>query len=518
MEKERIQETKAQLKEKFDECARKMHELAKEFHTTENYYFYDAGTGKVIQCSKTIYEIIKIWRETGKYETAYECGLSEENILKELRELWRIMQEEHILQAVTIERFFVPKDMEHFISGNVEMLILELTERCNLRCKYCIYQNTNKNYRTYGEKDMSFDTAKKAIDFLVSHSFAVDRNTKLKLTFYGGEPLLKFDLMKKCVNYAKKCASDRKWIFSMTSNLTLLTDEMCKWFAENKFSVTVSLDGDRETHDSQRVFPNGKGSFDIVMKNLKRLVLSYDNQDRTLISINSVITPPYDEEKLNRMQDFFASFDWISEQTHHTWTYAQYGVSHSMEELQYMLIRNETANADELDPITQWHYEKTLLNPKQSLFTGKDEMRSLLDIQERRIIDEPSRIVSLNACCVPGVRRIYATVDGKFKVCERIGYSPDIGNVDTGLDYSIIKKYYIDEYIEKSMSDCQHCWAVNLCSVCYAYCFDEQGLNINAKVVVCSKARFLKEQALIHYHELLERDSEYLRRVLELPN
>lgn len=505
------------MEEKFSPIVERIHELAKEFHTSKKFYFYDSGTGKVIECGEVIYCCMKRWRETKEYSTIFELGFSREEIVKELYELWKIVQEEHVLQAIPVEQFYIPEKLENYISENVEMLILELTERCNLRCKYCIYQEDNKSYRTYGEKEMTLDIAKKAIDFLVSHSVAVDKETKLKLTFYGGEPLLKFDLIKECVEYAKIVSPDRQWFFSMTSNLTLLTDEMCEWFAKNKFAITVSLDGDQETHDSQRVFPNGNGSFEIVVRNMKKLVLLYEEQDRHLISINSVITPPYDTEKMNRMQNFFSELVWLPEQLHHTWTYAQSGSSQNVEDLQLAIYRNETADASELDPVTQWHYRNVLSNQEKPLFTGNDEVRVLQDIQERRIIEKPSSIASLNACCVPGVRRIYTTTDGRFNVCERIGFSPDIGNVETGIDYSLVKKYYIDQYTENSIKDCKHCWAVNLCAVCYAYCYDEQGLNMDTKRAVCSRVRFLKEQALIHYHELLEQAPEYLEKLLAIP-
>ena len=78
-------------------------------------------------------------------------------------------------------------------------------------------------------------------------------------------------------------------------------------------------------------------------------------------------------------------------------------------------------------------------------------MRSLMGIHERHIVNAPITFAPLNACCIPGSRRIYVTVDGKLKVCERIGESPDIGNVIEGLDFEAIRRYFYDEYIEKSL-------------------------------------------------------------------
>ena len=102
-------------------------------------------------------------------------------------------------------------------------ITLELTERCNLRCKYCVYSETNNDYRTFGIKDMTFETAQKAIDFLMEHS---SEDKRVFIGLYGGEPLLRFPLVKQVIAYVQKRYSQRDVYYSMTSNMTLMTEEI----------------------------------------------------------------------------------------------------------------------------------------------------------------------------------------------------------------------------------------------------------------------------------------------------
>ena len=115
---------------------------------------------------------------------------------------------------------------------------------------------------------MDFETAKKAIDFYLKRSEKADQ---LALSFYGGEPLLEFELIKKCVSYILQRKGDKKILFTMTTNGTLMTEDVIEFLVKYEFNLMISLDGDKKSHDINRRFKTGKGSFDIILENLSRL-------------------------------------------------------------------------------------------------------------------------------------------------------------------------------------------------------------------------------------------------------
>lgn len=121
--------------------------------------------------------------------------------------------------------------------------------------------------RTHSTKRMSFETAKKGIDFLLEHSIDSER---INIAFYGGEPLLEFNLLKDIVAYVEENAVGRDFSFSITTNGTMVTEEIVKYFIQHNIQMSISLDGPKRVHDDNRRFANsGVGSFDEVIEALK---------------------------------------------------------------------------------------------------------------------------------------------------------------------------------------------------------------------------------------------------------
>lgn len=131
---------------------------------------------------------------------------------------------------------------------------------------------------------------------------------------------------------------------------------------------------------------------------------------------------------------------------------------------------------------------KDFITNRMNLYTNVLEA-SLTKIHNRPVFNEPINISYCNGCCIPGQRRLYVCTDGTYKVCERVGDSPSIGNVDNGVDTEAIKKYYLHEYEEKSIRNCSNCWALRLCDICYADCYDQNGINVQMKAGYCEEVR-----------------------------
>ena len=138
---------------------------------------------------------------------------------------------------------------------------LILTDQCNLRCSYCFEKDKNPH-------NMSDETAMASVDFLMEESGPTKNLTML---FFGGEPLLRFDLMQKVWEYATKRADalGKKINWDMTTNGTLVTEEKARWLRDHGVKYLLSMDGGKEDHDRYRKYANGRGSFDVIAKRLR---------------------------------------------------------------------------------------------------------------------------------------------------------------------------------------------------------------------------------------------------------
>ena len=150
----------------------------------------------------------------------------------------------------------------------LKSLCLHISHDCNLRCKYC-FAGTGH----FGGKrmHMPLETGKKALDFLLVNS---GNRKQLEVDFFGGEPLLNFPVVKELVEYGEVEAAKRgkKITFTLTTNGVALTDEVIAWLNEKNIPVVLSLDGRKEINDEMRPFPNGTGSFDVIVPRFKKLV------------------------------------------------------------------------------------------------------------------------------------------------------------------------------------------------------------------------------------------------------
>jgi len=152
------------------------------------------------------------------------------------------------------------------LSQSVTAMALMVTEACNLLCSYC-YGSYHKDH---GRK-MEWQTARKSVEWLIARSG--DRKN-LRLTFFGGEPLLQFEMIREIAGYTKKAISghDKQITFEMTTNATLMSTEVIQFFKEYKIKPLISFDGPEEIQNKQRPFINGRGSYKIAGQLIRELL------------------------------------------------------------------------------------------------------------------------------------------------------------------------------------------------------------------------------------------------------
>lgn len=159
----------------------------------------------------------------------------------------------------TIEKIFLE-------NVKINTIILLLTERCNLRCSYC-YTN-NWNIKDNNRCDMSIKCMNASIN-------AIKNNDESNIIFSGGEPFLRFDLIKQTVQYVKE--NCRKYQFGIVTNGTLIDDYNVLFLKKNNFHVTISIDSIFEKENSYRVYADKSSSLEVVYKNIKLILLNNIN-------------------------------------------------------------------------------------------------------------------------------------------------------------------------------------------------------------------------------------------------
>ena len=160
-------------------------------------------------------------------------------------------------------------------AGVVKALCIHIAHTCNLNCSYCFAsQGKYKGERTV----MSFEVGKRALDFLIENS-GTRRN--LEVDFFGGEPLLNFDVVKQLVEYARKVEKEhnKNFRFTLTTNGMLIDDDVIDFANREMSNVVLSLDGRKEIHDRFRVDYEGKGSFDRIVPKFQKLVEARGGKD-----------------------------------------------------------------------------------------------------------------------------------------------------------------------------------------------------------------------------------------------
>jgi uncharacterized protein len=488
--------------------------LSKLIGTKNSGYLFDTRTSKLLKCEDNVYLLLEFLLAL-KPDVAIEQFIETygfENFINAFEIIKTSIEQKKILSVGDSPNFGLADhfgDFEASLTSKLGILTLEVTEICNLKCGYCIYNPTVKYKRNHGVREMSLDVARLAIDYLKEHSSKSDR---VGVAFYGGEPLLRFPFVKDCAEYAGKVIKSKELDFNITTNGTLITSDIAQFLYKNNFSVTVSIDGPREIHDSFRVDANGKGSFENVAKGLKTLVETYGEKAEERILLSMVYTPPFSENRLNRILELWKELPWLPRDIELNITYPSQGS---------ILVRNNNTIIKESKDMNQWGTESFVNSHKQKRSTDSISRslveKTLAQFMQRPVFEHGCSRFYLNGCCVPGVRKLFVTVDGSFRVCERIdGDAPTIGDVYKGCDIQKIRDVYIEGYTKISLQDCSNCWAVRICTLCYINAIKSGNWDIETKRENCRNERTSKERLLELFCTLIENDRESLNYLYDL--
>ena len=241
--------------------------LIHKFIQDGEYYVIDVNSGSLHVVDETVYDLLdsNSLREKKELIESFKNKYTVEDIEEVYSEIQSLIQGDMLYTEDLYESIARSGgESEPYIKA----LCLNIIHDCNLRCKYCF---ADEGEYHGARKAMSAEVGMKAIDFVIENS---GPRKNIEVDLFGGEPLMAFDMIKEVVDYAKIQGEIHKKVirFTMTTNATLLNDEIMKYLDENMGNIVLSIDGRKAVNDKVRVKVDGSGSYDRILPNIKKMV------------------------------------------------------------------------------------------------------------------------------------------------------------------------------------------------------------------------------------------------------
>lgn len=433
----------------------------KTFELCNKCFMYEVNTNDVIEISKDFYNYLK----HSNNQISDDVDDSVKIEIKTLMEKG-FLNDKH------------PRVIEHtqtsilksILANNLNKLTLQVTQACNFKCRYCGFAGDSFLNRSHNKQSMSWEIAKKSLDFFIKHS---GMSNTAKIGFYGGEPFLEFNLIKRCIEYCEEKMHGKNIEYYITTNATLIDNKVVNLMNKYNIILTVSLDGPRYLHNKNRRFAiNGEGTFDKVYKTVKLLLDNVNDVSRK-VNINAVIDI---EENIEEYYNFFENEIFTSN-----------GITVKYSFLDDTLLSNNISNSEEFI----YSIKKDSLNKYLKYYVSEEYDASFKDLE-----NDFNRYSSLpdsfhhGGPCVPGAARLFVTVEGDFKPCERCSETSrvlNIGNVYTGFDYDQIS--YLLNIGKLTEDKCKSCFAIRNCKICAAKIDNIESLSVKHKLRLCERQR-----------------------------
>lgn len=244
----------------------------------------DVNSGSVHVVDKLVYDAIPLLEPVAKEKDFSEKGQAAG--LRALKSLEASEEEkkeivEEILELAKMGQLYTEDVYENYIGDFknrqtvVKALCLHIAHDCNLACKYCFAEEGEYHGR---RALMPYEVGKKALDFLVANS---GNRVNLEVDFFGGEPLMNWQVVKDLVAYGRSLEepNHKKFRFTLTTNGVLLNDEVLEFANREMANIVLSIDGRKEVHDLMRPFRKGQGSYDLVVPKFQKVAESRDQMN-----------------------------------------------------------------------------------------------------------------------------------------------------------------------------------------------------------------------------------------------
>lgn len=403
--------------------------------------------------------------------------------LSELHQVGAVTTPEH---AATIPMY---KQTE---SAPLSTLVLNVTNKCNLSCKYCYEYGEDKITEpaaAAATRFMDEATACESVDFLIKRGENLPR---LTLTFFGGETLLNFKVVRSTVEYARRRAREAgKTIdFSLTTNATLLTEEIIRFLTENHVGVTISIDGPKDLQDRFRTYSDGGGSYDQILPRIKALLKNHQTRP---VGARVTLT--------SQVMDVMRIFDHLTDEI----GFYEVGfapVTTSANTLYSIQNAGFDSMLDQFTRLGQRYLEKALKNEYMGFSNMTDQLQEI------------HTGVTKSYACGAGLGLLGVSPTGDIALCHRFVDSPDhkLGNIRTGLDEQKRHDFNRKTHLSNK-AECHTCWVRGMCSGgCYHEAQVRYGDIGHANLHYCDWIRGWIQVCLNTYAEIAEKNPAFFQR------
>lgn len=325
----------------------------------------------------------------------------------------------------------------------IKTFTLITSGKCNLRCRYC--WNQGGRYNAAGDSVMSKETAKKAVDFALKYPVT---GGETMIDFYGGEPLMNFDVVRDVIELTKSGNGDKESLekkqqfsYKITTNGTLLSEKIVDYLSDKNCYLAVSFDGAKEVHDHNRPFASGAGSWAVVNRKVSRILKS----KKIEISVRATLMPPY----LKKVETY------------------EYLAGMGFNDIEVEFANEPSYCLDENQKFEIGAEDKSLIENEILHFTDyylKELLKSgrAIDVGTSNRITQVLYESPKTSPCGAGCNTMCVSADGKLYPC--LGFNDIdefcLGNVEDGLDKAAWKRFVklIHGAVFK-YPKCKKCWA-----------------------------------------------------------
>lgn len=354
-------------------------------------YLFDYTNKLLYPCSETEFSKFKMTRELVSPISEYVNTISD--IDKKLK-LYSEISRDDVIDSL----------------ANVRHVSLEITENCNLKCVYCCYGNLYK-------KEFNFRRHEFTKDKIIDHLRVIlilrkerDIKTAIRISFYGGEPLLRFDIIKACVDLSHQIQPDVDFSYGLTTNGLLLSKHI-DYFVDNRFFLLISIDGGKE-NNSYRVDAFGNESFDQVHQTIESIYQNHHEYFETHISFSTVL---HNKNNCIDTTDFFAK--WNKRPSYGFVSTINAKRSHRLKEI------SKSHNYTNLE-LTQ--FKEKYPDAFKELFPYVHQDLTHWDSNSSCDYNDIKEVITSNKFYYPGkscflfANKVFVTVNGDLLPCERI--------------------------------------------------------------------------------------------------
>lgn len=234
----------------------------------------DVNSGAIHVVDDIVYDLVDFYEEMpeSKLKDKFSDKFSENQLIEAMEEISSLKEAQMLFTVDDYEEILPVMDRRNPV---VKALCLHVAHDCNLKCEYCFAEEGEY----HGKREiMSLEVGKAALDFIIKNSGS---RRNLEVDFFGGEPLMNFEVVKELVYYGRELEKncDKKFRFTITTNGVLLDDEKISFINEHMHNLVLSMDGRKEVHDRVRPRAGGQGSYDLVVPKFQKAAESRNQAD-----------------------------------------------------------------------------------------------------------------------------------------------------------------------------------------------------------------------------------------------